>query len=283
MRIGSLAFGADLTAQNAIYRAAASLASFGAQLATLRRINQGSDDPAGLIAAEGLRSQLRALEAASTNAGRAVGLIETANSALAQVGDLLSTIRGQVIEAAGGGLGEAEVRAKQAQVDAALESINRIGNSTTFVGRKLLDGETFTFLLSPDVHQTAQLQLPEVDTGALGGPSGTLSDLATGGSASLAGGDAARAIEIIDAAQQQVLDARSRAGAFQSSTIETSQRLIDDTEVALSGALSRVLDADVATAVSGQVRASVLFEAGLLALRKTAERRAMAAELVRGL
>lgn len=281
MRIGSQFAAGGSTALSALYQAASELGRFSIQLSTLRRINRGSDDPAGLIAAGRIQSELSALKAASSNAARASGMIRVADSALAEVGDLIGTIRGHVIEAAGGGLSEAEIAAKQLEINAALESIDRIGQGTSFLGRKLLDGGTLTFLFSPDVGQTATLQMPYVSTGALGGAAGTLSDLAEGGPASLASGDAARAAAILDAAQEQVLFARAEAGVFEKYTVQSSQRVAADTEVALSRALSEVLDADVASAVSGLVRSELLFDTAILALRVTAQRRSMAAELLR--
>ena len=101
-----------------------------------------------MIAAETIRAELTAIEKASYNAARAQGMMHVADSALSEVGNLLDTIRGNVVAAAGGGLSEAEMAAKQLEIDAALEAINRIGNTTSFGGQKLLDGSTMTFCKS---------------------------------------------------------------------------------------------------------------------------------------
>jgi flagellin len=110
------------------------------RLATLRRINRGSDDPAGLIAAAELESELAAIETAERNAARADAVLAVADSALGQVGELLNTIESSAMASAGDTASDAEKAAYQQQIDAALEAIDRIGATTSFSGRNLLDG-----------------------------------------------------------------------------------------------------------------------------------------------
>lgn len=111
------------------------------RLSTGLRINSGKDDPAGLIASESLRSDITSLNKAISNTKRASQIIATADSALGQVGSLLNNVRGLVVEAANSGaLSESEIAANQLQIDSSLEAINRIANTTSFQGRKLLDG-----------------------------------------------------------------------------------------------------------------------------------------------
>jgi flagellin len=111
------------------------------RLSTGLRINTGADDPAGLIASEGLRSDITAVNKAISNTQRASLMLGTAETALGQVSSLLNDIRGLVTEAANtGAISESEIAANQLQVDSSLEAINRIARSTTFQGRRLLDG-----------------------------------------------------------------------------------------------------------------------------------------------
>lgn len=111
------------------------------RLSTGLRINVGKDDPAGLIASEILRSDITSIERAITNSERANQLIATADSALGQVSSLLNDIRGLVSEAANtGALSDEQIAANQLQVDSSLEAIDRIAKTTSFQGRKLLDG-----------------------------------------------------------------------------------------------------------------------------------------------
>jgi flagellin len=111
------------------------------RLSTGLRINTGKDDPAGLIASEALRSDITGINKAISNTRRAVQMIATADSALGQVSSLLNDIRGLIVEAANrGAISDDEVAANQLQIDSSLDAINRIAQTTTFQGRKLLDG-----------------------------------------------------------------------------------------------------------------------------------------------
>lgn len=106
------------------------------------RINRGADDPAGLIASESLRTEMRGLSAAIDNSTRAMNVISTADAALAEVSDMLLEIKGLINKSSNSGaLSTEELQANQLQVDSLLESINRVANSTQFNGKKLLNGE----------------------------------------------------------------------------------------------------------------------------------------------
>jgi flagellin len=105
------------------------------------RINRGADDPAGLIVSENLRSEIGGVQQAIANSQRASNVIATGEGALAEVANLLVDIQDLVVEAANrGALSDEEIRANQLQVDSAIDSITRIANTTTFAGRKLLNG-----------------------------------------------------------------------------------------------------------------------------------------------
>lgn len=131
----------SLIAQNRLQRSNMDLSEALTRLSTGLRINSGKDDPAGLIASEALRSEITGLNKAISNTERANQIITTADSALGQVSSLLNDIRGLVVEAANtGGLSDEEIAANQLQIDSSLEAINRISQTTTFQGRKLLDG-----------------------------------------------------------------------------------------------------------------------------------------------
>src|SRR5688572_21316858 len=128
-------------AQSNLARSHATLQVALQRLSTGLRINVGKDDPAGLIASEVLRSDITAIERAITNSERANQLIATADSALGQVSSLLNDIRGLVSEAANtGALSQEQIEANQLQLDSSLEAIDRIAQTTSFQGRKLLDG-----------------------------------------------------------------------------------------------------------------------------------------------
>ena len=155
MYIGPRQSGISLTAQSSLLRAFSQLSRSAVRLSTMQRINSGSDDPAGLIAAENLRAELAAIQQASDNAARARGTIRVADSALTEVGSLLNTVRSNVVAAAGGGLSDDELAALQLETDAALEAIDRIGNTTSFGGRKIRPARPRPRRRRPDVRLLA--------------------------------------------------------------------------------------------------------------------------------
>ena len=113
------------------------------RLSTGYRVTRAADDPAGLTISEQLRSQLAGLRGAVKNSQRAGNLVRTAEGALNEVNALLISIKDMVLEAANdGALSQDEIDANQAQVNSALDSINRIANSTKFAGKFLLNGVT---------------------------------------------------------------------------------------------------------------------------------------------
>jgi len=265
MGISGVSGGSDLVHQFNVALQYHLLTQSGLVLATMKRINHGADDPAGLVGAEALSAELTALEEASNNAARAADVVHVADSSLDQIGSLLNTIEGDVVAMAGGGLSDEEIAAKQMEIDAALEGINRIGQTTSYGGQKLLDGRTLTFNISPEVGSTVSLSMPNVNTGALGGEAGMLLDLASDGSASSTG-DLEKAQQIVRGARSQVLQARAQAGAFEKYAISTSEQVFDMAQVSLSEAYSQIMDADVAAESSRMVRSQILVQSSLATL-----------------
>lgn len=105
------------------------------------KINSGKDAPAALIASETLRSEINGINQAIDNSQRASNVINTAEGSLGEVSSLLLEIQSLTNEASNSGaLSPEEIKANQLQVDAILNSINRISNTTQFNGVKLLNG-----------------------------------------------------------------------------------------------------------------------------------------------
>jgi flagellin len=111
------------------------------RLSTGLRINRGKDDPAGLIASENLRSELKSINAAVDNANRADQVVNIAEGGLQEVSGLLTDLQGLVTSTASkAGLSASEKSANQLQVDSILQTIDRISSATSFQGQKLLNG-----------------------------------------------------------------------------------------------------------------------------------------------
>jgi flagellin len=105
------------------------------------KINSGKDAPAGLIASETMRSEIAGINQAVDNSTRAGNVLNTAEGALSEVSNLLLEVQSLTNQAANtGALSPQEISANQLQVDAILNSVNRISNTTQFNGVKLLNG-----------------------------------------------------------------------------------------------------------------------------------------------
>src|SRR6201995_5210423 len=94
---------AALFAQNGLAKSQKTLSSPLERLSTGLRINTGADDPAGLIASEGLKSEIAGINQAIDNSSRATNVISTAEGALSEVGSLLLNIKSLVVQAANTG------------------------------------------------------------------------------------------------------------------------------------------------------------------------------------
>jgi flagellin len=111
------------------------------RLSTGLRINRGKDDPAGLIASENLRSELKATNTAISNAERSDQVVNIAEGGLQEVSNLLTDLQGLITASASeAGLSEAEKQANQLQIDSILQTIDRVSGATSFQGIKLLNG-----------------------------------------------------------------------------------------------------------------------------------------------
>ena len=111
------------------------------QLSTGMKINKAADNPAGLIAMENFNAQITGINAALENNQRSDALLSTADGALEEVSNLLLEIETLAMSSVNdASLSQAERDANQAQIDAALDAIDRISNTTTFNGERLLDG-----------------------------------------------------------------------------------------------------------------------------------------------
>lgn len=112
------------------------------RLSTGFRINRASDGPAKLVISERLRAQVSGLKQAVENSERAQNMIATAESALVEMNTLLLSMQDLVLEAANdGALSDEEILANQAQIDDAVDTINRIANTANFGGLDMLNGQ----------------------------------------------------------------------------------------------------------------------------------------------
>lgn len=113
------------------------------------RINSAADDAAGLAISEKMRGQIRGLNQAVRNAEDGISMIQTAEGALNEVHNILQRMRELAVQAANDTLTQSDRAQIQAEIDQLKEEIDRIGNTTEFNTKKLLDG-TAAVLASTD-------------------------------------------------------------------------------------------------------------------------------------
>ena len=111
------------------------------------RINRAADDAAGLAISEKMRAQIRGLNQAESNAQDGISLLQTAEGALQQTTDILQRMRELVIKAQNTGVLTNEDKTSISnELSTLRDEIDRIATSTTFNGKKLLNGDMGTKL-----------------------------------------------------------------------------------------------------------------------------------------
>jgi len=135
------------------------------------------------------------------------------------------------------------------------------GSDTNFVFD--ITGGGALFQMGPDVvsNQQARLGVQSLYTAKMGGPSGRLYELASGGDKTLTN-DSSAAYRVVSEVISKVATLRGRLGAFQRTTVETNIASLTDTLVNLTDAESAIRDADFARESSELTRAQILVQSG---------------------
>ncbi len=130
------------TAQNNLQRATSGFKQSLERLSSGLKINRGADGPAALVISEKQRAQIAGLKTAIDNSEKASALVQTAEGALNEINSLLVKIRSLALDSANEGVNDSDaLAANQAEIDNALDTIDRIANNTQFGIKKLLNGE----------------------------------------------------------------------------------------------------------------------------------------------
>jgi len=137
MSLGILNNIAAIYAENSLNQTQASLQTVLQQLSSGSRINSGADDAAGLSVVNGLVANEAALSQSSQNATNGIGLLQTADGALAQVTSLLTRAVTLATEAANSPLNPTQVSAANAEYQTILSEIGDIGSTTNFSGNQV--------------------------------------------------------------------------------------------------------------------------------------------------
>lgn len=220
------------------------------------RINRAADDAAGLAISEKMRSQIRGLAMAERNSLDGISLVQTAESALGSVSDMLIRIRELATQAANGTYDDGvDLPRIQEEVDELLKQIENVKDNTKFNGISLLDGSSGANVQLQIGHTSSQ-------TLTLDGSKFDLTDVyddlsnyvltsASGASAVLA--DIENQINAVNAA-------RSYLGANQNRLEHTINNL-SATQLNLQAAESRIRDADMAHEMTLFTKNNILTQA----------------------
>jgi len=241
------------------------------------RINRAADDAAGLAVSEAMRSNIRGQQVASRNAQDGVSLVQVADGALGNVGDMLQRIRDLAVQASNGTLTDSQRLNLDSEVQQILTEINAVGSNTDFNGIKILSGSVSTGV------SAVTLQVGAAAGQSIAFTVGTVStqQLGVSGIAVSTAASASAAIASIDAAISTVTTNRATLGAIQNRLEQTINRLGIMAEN-LQSAESRVRDADMAQEMIKFTKSQVLQQSGMSMLAQANAAPQQVLSLLRG-
>jgi flagellin len=140
------------------------------RLSTGSRINSAKDDAAGLAISSRMTSQVRGLNMAIRNANDGISLAQTAEGALQQSTGILQRMRDLALQSANGSNGATERAALQGEVAQLQQELNRIADTTSFGGRKILDGSfgSQSFQVGANAYETINVSIGSAATDRIG-------------------------------------------------------------------------------------------------------------------
>jgi flagellin len=161
---------ASLNAQRNLLHSQSDLAKSFARLSSGLRINTAADDAAGLAIAERFTSQIRGLSQAVRNANDAISLAQVAEGAMQQIMANLQRVRELAVQAANDVNTESDRQSLQEEIEQLKDELTRIGNTTTFNGKKLLDGTFINkyFHIGMNFREALEISVPDARSDVLG-------------------------------------------------------------------------------------------------------------------
>ncbi|MCC0683562.1 flagellin [Clostridioides sp. ZZV14-6345] len=236
------------------------------------RIKRASDDAAGLAISEKMRSQIKGLDQAGRNVQDGISVVQTAEGALEETGNILQRMRTLSVQSANE-TNTAEEREKIADELLQLkDEVERISSSIEFNGKKLLDGSSSTIRLQVGAnygtnvagtsYNNNEIRIQLVNTASIMSGAGitttTIASLKTGGTT---GTDAAKAmVSSLDGALKSLNSSRAKLGA-QQNRLESTQNNLNNTLENVTAAESRIRDTDVASEMVNLSKMNILVQA----------------------
>ena len=227
------------------------------------RINKAADDAAGLAIANQLSAQSQGLGQAISNSNDGIGLIQTADGALEEYGNILKRVRVLAIQASNDTQSTQSRSYIQLEVTALLEEAQDIADTTKFNGVALLDGTggasgSFTFQVGAYSGDTQTVSIGNASVASITGANAA-SILVTTFS------NAQTAITTMDTAITALDGKRAVLGAAQNK-LESTVRNISVTQVNIAAAESQIRDVDFASESAKFAKHNILAQSGSYAM-----------------
>src|SRR5215510_2152696 len=209
------------------------------RLSTGFRINSAADDAAGLAITDRMTAQIRGLNQATRNANDGVSTLQTADSSLQQVTDLLQRARELAVQSANDSNSSNDRLSLNSEVTSILSELDRVANTVSFNGKKLLDG-TFSnaqFQVGANANQTISFSIGSSKTNDLGAKvsqgyavsSTSLSGLTTSSTVTINGFSVAIGQVSNNTIDSVVNNINARASDTKTTAFKNSQTLVYDT------------------------------------------------------
>jgi len=228
------------------------------------RINKAADDSAGLAIANKLSAQSQGLGQAIKNANDGIGLIQTADGAMEEYGNIMKRIRVLATQAANDTQDATSRGYISKEVQALLAEASDIAVTTKFNGTAILTGAsgstagTFVFHVGAYSSETQSIVIGSADVEKLAGKSASIILMSTQG-------DAETAITTMDTAIKAIDGLRATMGAAQNK-LESTVRNISVTQVNITAAESNIRDVDFAAESANFAKHNILAQSGSYAM-----------------
>lgn len=206
------------------------------KLSTGLAINKAGDNAAGLAVSEKMRAQIRGMEQADKNVQDGISMVQTAEGALGEAGDIVQRMRELAVQAGNDTLNGSDREKIATEIGQLQEEIEKIAIETKFNGNALLDGKKTDFTIQAGAtDETRTVSMEDLSSIA-----DSLSKLTVDNVS-----NAQSSIKALDTALDSINEARANLGAMQNRLEATSSNLSTNVEN-LSSAESRIRDVNVA-------------------------------------
>lgn len=256
----------SLLAQRNLGKSQSSVQKSLQRLSTGMRINSAADDAAGLAISQKLKSQVRALSQAERNANDGISMIQTAEGAIEQMGDVLNRMRELSVQSSNGTLTNTDRSFIDTEFKSLLSEMDRIADTTEFNGRKLLQGSasggvSLQIGINNTTNDRITVSIANLKSAQLGAT--TTNALASQSLSTVT--KAQSSLAVIDSAINSLSSARSKLGTAQNRLTVSIENLGSSIEN-ISAANARIRDVDVARETANLTKGQILVQAGVSVL-----------------